>query len=730
MCNSSLNQNSNQNSSTLLNLLRFRVSNSKPGTGYTFLSDVAEGGSAAAHLTFAELDRKATLIAAHLQAQNRAGERALLLFSAGLDYIAAFFGCLYAGITAVPVYPPHRTRPDLRLQAILQDAQPTITLATSEIYAERETLTLHNPNLQYMRWLATDTVNPDADVAATRQPYEATPDTLAFLQYTSGSTGNPKGVMLSHGNLLHNLSLIGNSFGHAANSSGVIWLPPFHDMGLIGGLLQALYLGVNVTLMSPVSFLQKPVRWLQAISQTRATTSGGPNFAYDLCVRKITPEQCSGLDLSSWDVAFCGAEPVRAETLDTFAKTFAPYGFRKEAFLPCYGLAEGTLFVSGGPKLRGPLVHSVQEQALTHNKVVLSAAPEAGYQQLVSCGAVSSNQEVIIVNPDTCVRCAADEVGEVWVRGLSVAQGYWNRPEETAQTFHAKLADTGAGPFMRTGDLGFIHEGNLCITGRIKDLIIIRGLNHYPQDIELTVTNCHPALQGSFNAAFTVEIAGEEKLVVITEPDRTQLRKLNLADVVSAVRGAVSAQHALQLHALCLVRPTTLPKTTSGKVQRRATRAAFLNAELNELDAWRADAPQVMPAPNVIESPKPTLQHRPASEIQNWMTRWLAAKMKLPAHAIEPNKPFAEYGLDSLTAAEMAQALSDWLKPAADLKPTLAWDYPTLAVLAAHLAAQVAAPPLPSLPIAQPVVAAHFGPSGALSSELAQELAQLEKLLG
>ena len=721
------------NIASLVDLLRFRAVGLFAQNGYTFQSESSDGNAEDSHLSYLSLDSKARSIAAHLQQHAVPGERALLLFPSGLDYIAAFFGCLYAGVIAVPVYPPHRTRPDLRLQAILKDAQPSIVLAPAEIFADRIALTTHNPHLQTLRWVVTDQLD---ESAAVWLPSNIASQAVAFLQYTSGSTGNPKGVMLTHANLLHNLSLIQRAFGHDKHSSGVIWLPPFHDMGLIGGILQALYLGVDVTLMSPVSFLQKPVRWLEAISKTRATSSGGPNFAYDLCVRKITPEQCIGLDLSSWDVAFCGAEPVRPETLTRFSEKFAPYGFRQEAFLPCYGMAESTLLISGGSKMQMPLVHTVQEQALSRNQVVQADEMQAGYQQLVSCGLIWADQKTIIVHPETRLRCAAHEVGEIWVAGKSVAPGYWNRPEETAQTFGATLADTGEGPFLRTGDLGFIQAGRLCVTGRIKDLIIIRGLNHYPQDIEATVAGCHPTLQGSFNAAFSVDISGEEKLVVVSEIERTQMRKLNMDEVVAAVRGAVSTHHALQLHALYLVRPTSLPKTTSGKVQRRATRAACLENSLNGVAEWRTDAPIAQSTQSTKPStnqPSPPVQN--ATAIQTWMTHWLATKMNLPAQSIEPHKPFAEYGLDSMAAVEMAQAISDWLKPAKELKPTLAWDYPTLFALAHHLEhLEIASTGLLISPIAQkreinPSIVAGVSAKDDLSAALAQELAQLERLL-
>ncbi len=421
--------------------------------------------------------------------------------------------------------------------------------------------------------------------ASSWQQPEINSESLAFLQYTSGATGNPKGVVVTHGNLLHNLALICKCFGHTADSKGVIWLPPHHDMGLIGGILQFIYSGLPVILMSPLDFVQKPIRWLQAISHYKATTSGGPNFAYDLCVNKIKPEQLASLDLSSWEVAFNGAEPVRAQTLERFAETFANCGFRKQAFYPCYGMAETTLFISGGLKAEPPIIRFVQETELLQNRVVSGDKLSVDYKEIVSCGRNLSGQKIMIVNPESLIKYGDGEVGEIWVSEESVTQGYWQKPEQTQQTFHAHLADTGEESFLRTGDLGFLQDGELFVTGRIKDLIIIRGQNHYPQDIESTVQKCHPALRPDCGAAFSVEIKGEERLVIVQEVERNYLRKLDVQEVVGNVTQAVTAEHELQVYTTVLVKTGSIPKTSSGKIQRYACRTAFLNGSLNVLES-------------------------------------------------------------------------------------------------------------------------------------------------
>ncbi len=573
---------------TLVDLLGYRAHNQSESTAYTFLQD--DGETEAGRLTYKELDLKARAIAARLQNLDATVSRALLLYPPGLEFIAAFFGCLYAGVVAVPAYPPRRNQNMSRLQVIVADAHATVALTTTSLLGNIEGCFAQNRELAELRWLATDNIASDL-AEAWREPFVKS-DTLAFLQYTSGSTGTPKGVMLSHGNLLHNSALIHKCFADTPNSQGVSWLPPYHDMGLIGGVLQPLYVGAPMILMSAVAFMQKPCRWLQAISRFKATTSGGPNFAYDLCIRKITPEQRASLDLSSWEVAFTGAEPVRAETLERFAATFEPCGFRREAFHPCYGMAETTLIVSGGLKTAPPIISQVDGAALEQNQVLKAASNREGTRAIVSVGRSWLDQKILIVDPESLTTCPDSKVGEIWVSGPSVAQGYWNRAEETKQTFHAYPADIGneAGrssePFLRTGDLGFLQDGELFVTGRIKDVIIIRGQNHYPQDIELTVEKSHPALRPGCGAAFSVEVKDSERLVVVQEVERSYLRKLDVQELVGNIRQAVTAQHDLQIYATVLVKTGSIPKTSSGKIQRHACRSGFLTGSLNVVEDW------------------------------------------------------------------------------------------------------------------------------------------------
>jgi len=432
---------------TLVDLLRYKARLYPERTAFTFLLD---GETKAVHLSYGKLDQKAQTIAAFLQLSGISGGQALLLYPPGLDYIAAFFGCLYARVVAVPAYPPRPNQSLSRLQAVATDAQATIALTTTTVLENLERGLAQFPELQALRRLATDKIN--SELAQAWQEPALLGDTLAFLQYTSGSTGTPKGVMVSHSNLLHNEKLIHRAFELTEQSTVVGWLPLFHDMGLIGNLLQPLYLGIPCILMSPVAFLQQPFRWLQAISRYKGTTSGGPNFAYDLCVRKITKEQRVTLDLSSWEVAFNGAEPIHAETLKRFVAAFSQCGFRPEAFYPCYGMAETTLIVSGGRKAASPILKTIQREALEQNRVIPAVRENDGTRTFVGCGQTLLEQQIVIAHPETLTRCAADEVGEIWVSGPSVTQGYWNQPEHTESTFRAYLPDNREGPFLRTGD--------------------------------------------------------------------------------------------------------------------------------------------------------------------------------------------------------------------------------------------------------------------------------------
>ena len=585
--------------SNLVELLRHRARCQPEDIAFTYLVD---GEHEQVTLTYRELDRQARAIGAWLESHDLVGQRALLLYPAGLDFIAAFFGCLYGGVIAVPVYPPRRNRSLNRIQAIADDADARVALTTEAVLNRVMPLIDETPHLKQLTWLPTCQVPTDMEKQWTMPDVHG--DTLAFLQYTSGSTGTPKGVVLNHANLMHNSALIACSFEHTRSGTGVFWLPSYHDMGLIGGILQPLYVGRPNILMSPMSFLTKPYRWLSAISRFRGTTSGGPNFAYDLCVRKITPEQRKTLDLSSWRVAFSGAEPVRADTLKAFADAFAPCGFRRDSFYPCYGLAEATLIVAGGYVNNPPVVRSFDVAALAHGRVVSSVPGAEQSRALVGCGENLPDQKIVIVDPETRKACPPDCVGEVWVHGPSVAQGYWRQPEISERIFRARLNEDDAQPggaavsnekasngedadeatFLRTGDLGFLEDDELYITGRLKDLIIVRGVNYYPQDIERTVQRSHPRLRPDCGAAFVIDGDGRDRLVVVQEVERH--KHSGFQEVFDAIRRAVAGEHELAPDAIVLIKAGSVPKTSSGKIQRHACRDGYLSQSLDVVSQW------------------------------------------------------------------------------------------------------------------------------------------------
>ncbi|MET0626705.1 MAG: condensation domain-containing protein, partial [Pyrinomonadaceae bacterium] len=632
---------------SLVHLLRARAQATPDRLVYTFLTD---GDAEEEHLTYGQLDARARAVAGWLQRAGARGRRVLLLYPPGLDYNAAFWGCLYAGAVAVPAYPPRLNRSLLRLRSIVADARASVALTTPAILSRLEQLCEQAPELSALRWGSVAEPG-DGDGREDWEMTDVSAETLAFLQYTSGSTAAPKGVMVTHGNLLRNEELIRRAFGQTEESVIVGWLPVYHDMGLIGNVLQPVYVGARCVLMSPAAFLQQPARWLRAISRYGATTSGGPNFAYDLCARKVGEEERARLDLSSWTVAFNGAEPVRAETLERFATAFAACGFRREAFRPCYGLAESTLLVTASAAGRAPSVLEVSRDELERNVAVEASGGVEETRRLVGCGAAGEGHEVIVVNPETLRPCAAGEVGEIWVGGPSVAGGYWGRPDETAHTFHAHLADESRGAYLRTGDLGFDAGGELFITGRLKDLIIIRGRNLYAHDVERATEESHPSLRPGCGAAFSVEEGGEERLIVVQEVERRA--SAGHDELIEGVRRALAEEFEVQPGAVVLVKPGGVPKTSSGKVQRRAAREMFLAGQFEPLGLWRATE---FEGTGVTDA-EGAGARADAGDVEGCLRAELAARLGVAAERIDADKSVIGYGLDSLQAVELAHSI-------------------------------------------------------------------------
>jgi len=527
--------------SNLVTLLQKRVQENPEAPAYIFLSGKDFQQSI---LTYSHLDAQARTVAGLLQNVAERGERALLLYPPGLDFIAAFFGCLYAGIIAVPAYPPRLNRNALRITAIAEDSGARLALSTAAIVGRLESLTAHTPDLGKMQWLATDQL--PGSLAESWRAVAIETAGLAYLQYTSGSTATPRGVMITHSNVLHNSDYLAKAFRHSREDRSLSWLPHFHDLGLVHGILQPLYSGFPGYLMAPMSFLQRPLDWLRAISQFHITHSDGPNFAYELCATKVPEEEKAGLDLSSWIMALNGAEPLFPETMDRFAAAFANYGFVRTAFYPAYGLAEATLVVSGAKDENQAGCCCVSAGALERNKIVFVRNDQPGARILSASGMFGPGMDVAIVDPESSRRCAEDEIGEVWVSGPSAALGYWQRPEETALTFGARLENGDERRFLRTGDLGFIHEGHLYITGRLKELIIIRGRNYYPQDIERTAReSCHSSQLGT-GAAFSISAGAGERLVLVQEISRHA--HVDAEQVFASIRTAIAEEYDVQPH--------------------------------------------------------------------------------------------------------------------------------------------------------------------------------------
>ena len=634
---------------TLVDVLAARAALLGDKTAYALLGD---GSGPRATITYRELFDRARAIAVQLQQSNLRGERAILLYPAGLDYVAAFFGCLYAGVVAVPAFPPHHNRKNERLAAIVDDARPAIALTTSMLKKKAESF-FSSVCVEAVRLESTDVIDP-ADTELARQSL-GTGDGLAYLQYTSGSTSSPRGVMVTHRNVLENLAYIDDGFRHNADSVSLTWLPHFHDMGLVDGILMPLYRGFLGIMMTPAAFLQRPLSWLTAIGDLKVTHSGGPNFAYDLCVRKTTPEQRQNLNLRSWAVAYNGAEPVRRDVLERFAEAFGPAGFRSTSFYPAYGLAEGTLKVSGGGRDNPPVHCALAAEALERNHVRLADGDTEEVRHLVGCGSVGGKTSVLIVDPETCAECGPKSVGEIWVSGPGVAQGYWNRPEDSEQTFRAFTSDTGKGPYLRTGDLGFLCEGELFVTGRLKDLIIIRGRNVYPQDIEATALQSHPGLRAEGGAAFSVEVLGEERLVVVHELETRKTNKGN--EIAAAIRQSIAENHEVLAWSVLLIKPGSLPRTSSGKTQRNLCKKMFLEGAF-EGEEYSVDPAQAEEYPSLGSG----LTTELLRDVPLYLRQIIAGRLGIPEAALSVTEPLSRYGIDSLTSIEIAHEIETTLK--------------------------------------------------------------------
>ncbi|MGD2113927.1 MAG: AMP-binding protein, partial [Acidobacteriota bacterium] len=600
----------------------------------------------AAEISYGDLDREARKIAAYLQDRLDPGERAMLVYRTGLEFVAAFLGCLYAGVIAVPTSPPRNVRQLPRLQVIEEDARPAVVLTSSDHLDGGSSYLAEGLDRLGVEMVATDTLG--AGLADGWRRPEIDPHSLAFLQYTSGSTARPKGVMVSHGNLVYNEEMLARAWGHTdgARTAIACWTPLFHDMGLIGNVLQSLYVGAECALMTPTTFLKRPQAWLQAISHYRATTAGAPNFAYEYCARKVGEEDKRALDLSSWRVAFNAAEPVHRASLEAFAEAFAPCGLSREALYPCYGLAEATVFATGGALDAPPVYKEVDRAGIEEGRVVEADDQRDGAERsaltLVGCGGPWLDEELRVVDPETCEELPRGRVGEIWIAGAHVARGYWRNEEATRRTFRATLASGGDTTYMRTGDMGFVEDGQLYLTGRLKDMIICRGRNVHPEDVERQVQVEVPQVRPGRVAAFGVDRGGDEHLVVAAE---LRQPKASIAgEVTASILDCVTQAHEVSVHDIALLPKGVIPKTTSGKIQRARCRTLYLEDDLDPIVTWRSG---VASAEIGEDSPPAETVIRKALE------RLVGPK----ARRLEPDRSLTSVGLDSLRAIELCNLL-------------------------------------------------------------------------
>ncbi|MDE0935016.1 MAG: aminotransferase class I/II-fold pyridoxal phosphate-dependent enzyme [Mariniblastus sp.] len=611
-------------------------------------------------LTFAELDQQAKAVAAMLVSKGYAGKRALMMYPSGLDFVVAFFGCHYAAVTPVPAFPPRRNRNMARIGAISDDAQASVAISVTSVIKSSEKWINESPGLQRIPWLSTESVA--AEFANDWVKPKSSLDDLGLIQYTSGSTGSPKGVMLSHRNLIANCRMITRAFQTTREGSICSWLPLYHDMGLVGGILNPMYCGTEDNLMSPVAFLTRPIRWLRAISDYGSRASGGPNFAYAWCTMKINDEDCEGLDLSSWKVAFNGAEPVSAAVMERFTEKFAPYGFSPEAFYPCYGMAETTLIVTGGSDEEAPIVRPFDKYELVEHRVLRVDENHENARKLVGCGKVLEEEEVLIVHPENHTPLPDDKIGEIWINSPSCGLGYWQREQETLETFRARLKPDNGKHYVRSGDLGFMDRGELFVTGRLKDMIIVRGANRYPQDIENTVELCHPLTRSGGAAAFSVTRWDREHLVIVCEiersPDNDQWES-----VIKRIRTSVALEHDLPPDAIVLVRGHSVPKTSSGKVQRHACKRNFENGEdIHVMARWclweesqNTNSTQRHASAEI--DGEALADSNLAPEVVQAVIEQVHSALTDKTQTVEIDTNILELGLDSLARLDVAQSL-------------------------------------------------------------------------
>lgn len=617
----------------------------------TALVELDRDGRECERISYSDLIASAKVTATSILKRPVAGKTCLILSSPGLDFAIALLACFYAGVIAVPVHPPRKKKRNERLSGIIKDAQPACQLQSHEYHKMISEGSSRNHELSDLPGILISRISSTG-----KEQFhlpQIKPDDIALLQYSSGTTGCPKGSVITHKNIMHNSVVIQKAFNHDPDMVVVTWLPPYHDMGLIGTLLQPIFMGGTNIIINPYDFLRNPVIWLEAISKYNGTTAGCPNFALDLLAERISEEQKETIDLGSLKVFFCGSEPVRKASLDRFRLAFAKCGFREDMYLPCYGLAENTLMATGIHQSEKPVYIEVDQQALENEQKICRVKNGNKAVTFVGCGYPWNGDEIKVASPGTGDFLAEKQIGEVLIRGKAVSRGYWRSGNSANNRPGNFLEKHDESALLRTGDLGFYHDGQFYITGRIKDLIIIRGKNFFPDDIESTAENSHESLQVHGGAAFSIDNGNEEQLVIMHEIKRTALKEFNGAEVVDAIRNDIMTEHELAVHAISLIGPARLPKTTSGKKQRLKCRKLWLNNELTTLYTWQEEATK--PGVSDIKTDTDPTE----ANLQAWLIQWIGKKLGIDQKNIDPEDPIMSYGLDSMGAVELEREVKE-----------------------------------------------------------------------
>jgi len=639
--------------STITNLTTFNsvvISNAEKTPNKSAYIQLDNHGEEIQRISYATLILNSLRISEQLLEKNKKGDRCLIMIPGGIEFITAFLGCVFAGIIAVPTITPKRNKPNSRFCSILADSNPNCILTTDDT---RELAEIQVNSLGGKTNVKSIIVVKISDSENyTLELPNISPADIAFLQYSSGSIGNPKGIMVTQKNLVHNSQIIKQSFNHTKDLVVVTWLPPFHDMGLIGCMLQPLFVGGTCVIIQPTSFIRNPAMWFEAISKYKGTTVGCPNFALDYCVDKITTPDVDTMDLSSLNVLFCGSEPVRKNTLQNFKKTFKTLNFNPNMFLPCYGLAEATLMVTGISQKEEPEFYRTQLAGMEIDNTADNGDEEKKSFWYTSCGYTWNNTDLKVVDPTTKLELPETQIGEIWVKNDSVCNGYWNKPEETKEIFNAHLANNNSGPYLRTGDMGFCDKNHVYITGRLKELIIIRGLNIFPNDIENIIDKSHRALQPNSCAVFSVEKGNREELVVVQEIKRMFVNDHDRDEIFASVIESISRNFDIRPYSIVIISPMSLPKTTSGKIKRLECKKRYLENKLKVVTSWES-------ADNEVENTLDDTDMASSEQIITWIKNWLGNKLHIDPEQIDPEQPIPSFGLDSIGAVELESAINE-----------------------------------------------------------------------